>query len=81
MRRDSVGQPQRYVARDPPADPPAIRGSRHVDDVDRDARRAQLDALEDRRDPLAATDAERRETVAAFALAELGDEREREAGA
>src|SRR5579859_6661097 len=43
------------------------------------ARRTALDALEDRRDPLAAADAERREAVLALALAELGDEREREA--
>src|SRR5207244_13618082 len=35
-------------------------------------------ALEDRRDPLTAADTERREPVLALALAELGDERERE---
>src|SRR5437868_493695 len=37
-----------------------------------------LNALEDRRDPLTAADAERREPVLALSLAELGDERERE---
>src|SRR5260221_9825135 len=42
------------------------------------ARRTALDALEDRRDPLTAADAERREPVLALPLAELGDERERE---
>src|SRR5438477_12725477 len=42
------------------------------------ARRMGLDALEDRRDPLTAADAERREPVLALSLAELGDERERE---
>src|SRR5438093_7605471 len=37
-----------------------------------------LDALEDRGDALAATDAQRREPVVLLALRELGDERERE---
>src|SRR5438128_4874462 len=45
------------------------------------ARRMVLDALEDRRDPLAAADTERSEPVPALALPELGDDRERESRA
>src|SRR5258708_4433985 len=74
------GQVERpALIRDAPADLPlARRRAGHGEDLDRDAGRAQLDALEDRRDALTAADAERRERVLAVALAELGDERERE---